>query len=70
MVEMDDARSQQELARKGTVYSGAGGQALIVAAADRAVPEFRLIKPLRKLMRFSDRLSRRFRNPAGCHRQR
>jgi diguanylate cyclase (GGDEF)-like protein/PAS domain S-box-containing protein len=59
MVEMDDARSQQELREKQRSY-------VFVLAAQLTVSLLlivlflnkRLIKPLRKLMRFSDRLSR------------
>jgi diguanylate cyclase (GGDEF)-like protein/PAS domain S-box-containing protein len=59
MVEMDDARSQQELREKQLSY-------VFVLAAQLTVSlllivlflNSRLIKPLRKLMRFSDRLSR------------
>ena len=58
MVEMDDARSQQELREKQVSY-------VFVLAAQLMVSlllivlflNARLIKPLRKLMRFSDRLS-------------
>jgi diguanylate cyclase (GGDEF)-like protein/PAS domain S-box-containing protein len=58
MVEMDDARSQQELREKQLSY-------VFVLAAQLTVSlllivlflNSRLIKPLRKLMRFSDRLS-------------
>ncbi len=58
MVEMDDARSQQELREKQLSY-------VFVLAAQLMVSlllivlflNSRLIKPLRKLMRFSDRLS-------------
>ncbi|MYN40849.1 EAL domain-containing protein [Duganella sp. FT109W] len=58
MVEMDDARSQQELREKQLSY-------VFVLAAQLTVSlllivlflNARLIKPLRKLMRFSDRLS-------------
>jgi diguanylate cyclase (GGDEF)-like protein/PAS domain S-box-containing protein len=58
MVEMDDARSQQELREKQVSY-------VFVLAAQLTVSlllivlflNSRLIKPLRKLMRFSDRLS-------------
>ncbi|WP_228895992.1 EAL domain-containing protein [Pseudoduganella aquatica] len=58
MVEMDDARSQQELREKQLSY-------VFVLAAQLTVSLLlivlflnkRLIKPLRKLMRFSDRLS-------------
>jgi diguanylate cyclase (GGDEF)-like protein/PAS domain S-box-containing protein len=59
MVEMDDARSQQDLREKQRSY-------VFVLAAQLTVSLLlivlflnkRLIKPLRKLMRFSDRLSR------------
>ena len=58
MVEMDDARSQQELREKQLSY-------VFVLAAQLTVSlllivlflNTRLLKPLRKLMRFSDRLS-------------
>jgi diguanylate cyclase (GGDEF)-like protein/PAS domain S-box-containing protein len=58
MVEMDDARSQLELSKKQVSY-------VFVLAAQLTVSlllivlflNSRLIKPLRKLMRFSDRLS-------------
>ncbi|MYM83701.1 EAL domain-containing protein [Duganella sp. FT50W] len=58
MVEMDDARNQQELREKQWSY-------VFVLAAQLTVSlllivlflKARLIKPLRKLMRFSDRLS-------------
>jgi diguanylate cyclase (GGDEF)-like protein/PAS domain S-box-containing protein len=58
MVEMDDARSQQELREKQLSY-------VFVLAAQLMVSlllivlflNARLLKPLRKLMRFSDRLS-------------
>ncbi|MFA9216030.1 MAG: EAL domain-containing protein [Sphingomonadaceae bacterium] len=58
MVEMDDARSQQELREKQLSY-------VFVLAAQLTVSlllivlflNARLLKPLRKLMRFSDRLS-------------
>ncbi|HEV7816436.1 MAG TPA: EAL domain-containing protein [Janthinobacterium sp.] len=59
MVQMDDARSQQELREKqrSYIFVLAGQLAvslmLIVLFLNR-----RLLKPLRKLMRFSDRLSR------------
>ncbi|HAT29885.1 MAG TPA: sensor domain-containing diguanylate cyclase [Janthinobacterium sp.] len=58
IVSMDDARSQQELGEKQIAYSFvlaaqlAVSMALIVLFMNR-----RLLKPLRKLMRFSDRLS-------------
>ncbi len=58
VVEMDDARSQQELREKQISYvfvlaaQLAISMALIVLFLNR-----RLLKPLRKLMRFSDRLS-------------
>ncbi|MNM20581.1 Phytochrome-like protein cph2 [compost metagenome] len=58
VVEMDDARSQQELREKQVSYIFVLGaqlaisMALIVLFLNR-----RLLKPLRRLMRFSDRLS-------------
>ena len=58
VVEMDDARSQQELREKQVAYIFVLGaqlavsMALIVLFLNR-----RLLKPLRRLMRFSDRLS-------------
>ena len=58
VVEMDDARSQQELREKQRSYIFVLGaqlavsMALIVLFLNR-----RLLKPLRRLMRFSDRLS-------------
>ena len=58
VVEMDDARSQQELREKQIAYIFVLGaqlaisMALIVLFLNR-----RLLKPLRRLMRFSDRLS-------------
>ena len=58
VVEMDDARSQQELREKQMSYIFVLGaqlavsMALIVLFLNR-----RLLKPLRRLMRFSDRLS-------------
>src|SRR5450830_1269249 len=58
VVEMDDARSQQELREKQISYIFVLGaqlavsMALIVLFLNR-----RLLKPLRRLMRFSDRLS-------------
>ena len=58
IVEMDDARSQQELREKQMSYIFVLGaqlavsMALIVLFLNR-----RLLKPLRRLMRFSDRLS-------------
>ena len=58
VVEMDDARSQQELREKQIAYVFVLGaqlamsMALIVLFMNR-----RLLRPLRRLMRFSDRLS-------------
>jgi nitrate/nitrite-specific signal transduction histidine kinase len=57
MVEMDDARSQQELREKRTSYIRAGGAAAVSLLLIVLFLNSRLIKPLRKLMRFSDRLS-------------
>ncbi|WP_348694217.1 EAL domain-containing protein [Duganella fentianensis] len=57
-LEMDDARSQQELAEKRTSYILVlAGQVLISALLIVLFLNARLMKPLRKLMRFSNRLS-------------
>ncbi|MBV7536678.1 EAL domain-containing protein [Duganella sp. sic0402] len=58
MVEMDDARSQQELREKQLSYVFVLAAQLMVSLALIVLfLNSRLIKPLRKLMRFSDRLS-------------
>ncbi len=57
-VEMDDARSQQELAEKRSAYVQVlGGQLLVSLLLIVLFLNTRLMKPLRKLMRFSNRLS-------------
>ena len=58
MVEMDDARSQQELREKQLSYVFVlAAQLLVSLLLIVLFLNSRLIKPLRKLMRFSDRLS-------------
>ena len=58
LVEMDDARSQQELREKQISYIFVLAAQLGVSMALIALfMNRRLLKPLRKLMRFSDRLS-------------
>ncbi|RFP16083.1 MULTISPECIES: EAL domain-containing protein [unclassified Duganella] len=57
-VEMDDARSQQELREKQISYVFVlAGQLMVSLLLIVLFLNSRLIKPLRKLMRFSDRLS-------------
>ncbi|MBV6323044.1 EAL domain-containing protein [Duganella violaceipulchra] len=57
-VEMDDARSQQELREKQLSYVFVlAGQLMVSLLLIVLFLNSRLIKPLRKLMRFSDRLS-------------
>ncbi|WP_308925533.1 EAL domain-containing protein [Janthinobacterium sp. J1-1] len=58
VVEMDDARSQQELREKQIAYVFVlGAQLAISMALIVLFMNRRLLRPLRRLMRFSDRLS-------------
>jgi nitrate/nitrite-specific signal transduction histidine kinase len=57
MVEMDDARSQQELREKLSYVFVLAAQLMVSLLLIVLFLNSRLIKPLRKLMRFSDRLS-------------
>ncbi|OBV40733.1 EAL domain-containing protein [Janthinobacterium psychrotolerans] len=58
VVEMDDARSQQDLREKQIAYVFVlGAQLAISTALIVLFMNRRLLKPLRRLMRFSDRLS-------------
>lgn len=58
MVEMDDARSQQDLREKQIAYIFVLGAQLAVSMALIVLfMNRRLLRPLRRLMRFSDRLS-------------